>query len=510
MNFTPKVSNLSTISPAFAFLIGVLTILLSLRWWNPVRNYLRQRSIFIEFAKTLPGPRTLPFFGNALTLWETDKTVLTLTKIGREINASTFKFWLGPALKIVVTDPHDLEIIMMSSKATKKDDVYQLMQPAVVNGLINSEGAIYRAHKKLLTPIINSNTVVNRYAEIFNYQSSIAVKRLQEKVGKGEFDMHEDIGFCVGDVAFETLTGMPGTCQMGQPSPFLKLTQEGLHIVCYRMMRPWLYPDFIFYLTNSGRKLAKIVDDAHAFIDHEIRKRQKEYKPIHSDERTHLAVVDYMVDHMMRNNDITVEEIRYEIVTLFVGLFETVEGLCCMILLMIAMHPEVQDKVRAEINNAIKNDYITDDETTKLEYLDMVIKESIRLFPVGPILPRKITEEMKLSTCTVPKGSSLFMLPYATHRDPKYWKNPEEFIPERFTPENAKNRHPFAYVPYSAGPRICPGPKYGVVCVKIVIAHIVRNFRMSTSMKLNTMPIHTHISTRSVDGYRVTLDKIDV
>ncbi|XP_011310560.1 cytochrome P450 4C1 [Fopius arisanus] len=492
-----------------ALLIGVVTLLFALRWRDYIKDAMKKRSRFIEFAKKLPGPPTLPFFGNALTFWETDRTVITLLDIHRKLNKSIFKFWLGPSLKIVVTDPDDFEILLKSPHASKKDDLYLCMEPAIVNGLINSNLGSYRLHKKILTPIINSTASVSRHAEKFNYHASILVDRLKEKCGKEEFDAHDYIGFCVGDIAFETLTGLAGKGQLGEPSPFYHLSQEGLHILTYRMMRPWLHPDFIFRLTRSGRKFYKITKEAHAFVDYFIAEKIKNYDPMHEEElHTYKPVIDTLIDHMMVSKDLTPEELRYEFVTLFVAMFETVEGVSCLILSMIAMYPEVQEKIRQEINNVCKSDYISESEVSDLVYLEMVIKECLRLFPVGPVLPRKITEDIKLSTCTVPKDISVFMLIFSTHRNPKYWKDPEKFIPERFAPENSKDRHPYQYLPYSSGLRMCPGPKYGVVCAKILMAKILRSYYLTSTMTLDTIRLHTHLSTRFTDGYWIKLTEI--
>ncbi|XP_063991340.1 cytochrome P450 4C1-like [Diachasmimorpha longicaudata] len=499
----------SSISPAIGALIATVVIVVGLRWWS--REFWKEKSRISKFAMTLPGPARLPILGNILELWETDKTVNTLTRIGQEINSRLYQFWLGPTVvKIIVTDPKDLEIAYMSTKAADKDDVYKFMEPAVINGLINAPGSLhYRTHKNLMMPQINGNSVMRKHVEEFNNQSQILVQQLKKKVDAQQFDIHDYINFCLGDAVFVTLFGVPGTAQLGEPSIFLLLTQTCLHSVYYRMMRPWLAPNILFRLTQRGRDYFRVVKEGHQYLDDIIADKKRNYERRSPEETAELPLLDFLIDHVMINNDWTDEELRYEMVTIFVASYETMTGVACFALLMIAMHPEVQRKAREEVENVMRCDNISESEIANLKYLEMIVRETVRLFPVAPLMPRKVNADLKLSTCTVPKGTSLFLLPYATHMDPELWDEPKKFIPERFTPENSKNRHPFAYIPFSGGMRSCPGSKYGAVGVKVLLAHVLRNYHLSTTMKLETLRVHNHISARSVDGYQISLKSVN-
>ncbi|XP_011297632.1 cytochrome P450 4C1 [Fopius arisanus] len=491
-------------------LLLVLTVcVFFLQWRKEIREYLHRRSVMVKFAQNLPGPKTIPVFGNALRLMESDKTVYTLTNISRQVKAATYPFWMGLNLKLIVADPRDLEILLLSPKASKKDDFYELMRLAVRNGLINSYGPKYRAHKKLFLNFINNNFLMKMYIEQFNKQSRIFGENLSTKLNQQEFEMQDFFEPCIGDIVFETVYGLPGTAQSGNVSPFFALADEALHITFERFMKPWLWPDFMFFLTPSGRRCRRIVKAAHTFIDNEVRLKREKFREINRDVRDDSwSIFDFIIDHVEKTNEWTNEEIRDEIITIYIGAHDTLVGTGCFLLLMLAMHPEVQEKAREEINNAVGHHDVTETELNNLKYLEMIIRETIRMFPVGSVLGRKTTGELKLATCTVPKDCSLFVLLYALHRNPDYWTDPEKFDPDRFSPENSKNRHPYAFIPFSGGFRSCPGNKFALVVLKTILVHTLRKFKLQTTQTLEKLRVHTHISSRSLDGYKISLTTI--
>jgi cytochrome P450 family 4 len=143
----------------------------------------------------------------------------------------------------------------------------------------------------------------------------------------------------------------------------------------------------------------------------------------------------------------------------FEGHDTTASGLLFCIFL-IATHRDVQSKVLAEIRRVIGDkqfEDITMQDLSEMEYFNRVLKECLRIYPPVPFIARALGEDWTSEYGVVPQGSLIQIHIFDLHRDPEEFPDPEKFDPDRFLPENSEKRHPFAYVPFSAGPRNCIG-----------------------------------------------------
>ncbi|XP_072159397.1 cytochrome P450 4g15 isoform X1 [Bemisia tabaci] len=129
-------------------------------------------------------------------------------------------------------------------------------------------------------------------------------------------------------------------------------------------------------------------------------------------------------------------------------------------MLMLAIHPEYQEKIFEEQYNIFgdADRPVTQDDQDKMEYLEQVIKETLRLFPVAPLFVRYAEEDTKLTqNYVLPAGATAVIYPFFTHYDPELWPEPNIFNPDNFTAEKKANRHKYAFIPFSGGPRGCIG-----------------------------------------------------
>lgn len=192
---------------------------------------------------------------------------------------------------------------------------------------------------------------------------------------------------------------------------------------------------------------------------------------------------------------------------------------------MIASHPEVQRKLHEEIDRVFGQDDdrpCTMEDINELDYLECVIKETLRLFPSVPFIAREVQEDFVLSTYApnislrllrssvdnqkILKGSTAVVFIYYLHRNAKYFPNPEKFDPDRFLPENSVDRPAYAYVPFSAGSRNCIGQRFALLEEKIVLSSILRRFKLKTSQRRDDLHVSFEIILRADHGAAVQLE----
>lgn len=119
----------------------------------------------------------------------------------------------------------------------------------------------------------------------------------------------------------------------------------------------------------------------------------------------------------------------------------------------------------------------TMEDLKDMKYLECCIKETLRLYPSVHYMAREISEEIVLGGYTIPKDTICQIEIYDLHRRPDFFPDPDKFIPERFLPENSVDRHPFAFIPFSAGPRNCIGQKFAMLEIKTLISRLIRKYQ---------------------------------
>ncbi|KAL6418335.1 hypothetical protein ACFW04_012208 [Cataglyphis niger] len=190
-----------------------------------------------------------------------------------------------------------------------------------------------------------------------------------------------------------------------------------------------------------------------------------------------LAMLDLLIA-ASRDNLLSDLDIREEVDTfMFEGHDTTAMGIT-FALLLLAEHKDIQERVRVEVDKAMQESggELTMRSLQNLPYLERCLKEALRLYPSVFVIIRNIKEDVKLHSYVIPAETMLFLNIYGVHRDPNFWSNPEVFDPDRFLPERIQKRHPYSYIPFSAGPRNCIGQRFGLLELKAMIAPLVYNF----------------------------------
>jgi len=173
------------------------------------------------------------------------------------------------------------------------------------------------------------------------------------------------------------------------------------------------------------------------------------------------------------------QQVHDEIMTMLVAGVETTATTVCWALHLLSLDPDSDDRVREEVERVLAGRPVETDDLPKLEHLHRVVSEALRLFPPVWLVRRRATAPLHLGGHGVPVGASVYYSPYALHRDPRWYPDPERFDPDRWLPERGKSLPRGAYCPFGAGVHRCVGEAFGVTEVMTILATVVPRWRFS-------------------------------
>jgi cytochrome P450 len=188
-------------------------------------------------------------------------------------------------------------------------------------------------------------------------------------------------------------------------------------------------------------------------------------------------------------------ELRDEVRTAFLAGHETTAASLAWTWSLISLHPEVERRLHAEVDEILGGRLPTPDDLPGLVYTRMVAMESMRLFPPAWLLSRALQsdEEDEIDGYTIDKKTLLFYSPYVTHRLPELWENPDAFDPERFAPGRAERLPQFTYIPFGGGPRQCIGNSLAMTEIQLILATAAQRYslRLAPGARVEPEPLIT-------------------
>jgi cytochrome P450 len=182
-----------------------------------------------------------------------------------------------------------------------------------------------------------------------------------------------------------------------------------------------------------------------------------------------------LLTQLVRAPDMDDDLIRDQILTMLIAGHDTSTALLAWALHLLGEHPDAMAQARAEVDAAPGGDLPAAARANALTYLDMVIKEALRLYPPIHVGNRFAAQDTEVAGYELQAGTRVMASIYLTHRDPRYWDEPEQFRPERFAPKT-KRPSPFTYIPFGGGPRACLGASFAQVEARVVLARILQQF----------------------------------
>ncbi|XP_046450536.1 cytochrome P450 4c3-like isoform X2 [Daphnia pulex] len=473
------------------------------------------RSRFVRLIDALPGPKSLPVLGNIIDILKYSANNRLCTEWIKQ-NGYIFRMWIGYYPVVHVAHHELFEPILSNSKLVTKVDEYKFLLPE--NCLAVIPGDKWRHRRRLLTPAFHFK-ILDGFISTFNEKSMASAAKVEEILGTAE---SQEINICpiivklTFDALYETSMGK-NTLSEEDTSTYAQNLDGMAHIFKERAIRkPWLRIDWIYKFTSLYRKQMQYSSFFNTFHEKVIRERRELQKrnaaekhsspqPVlnnnNVDEedmltrpKERLAILDLLLKISEENPELDDKVIGDEIALFIIAGFDSSSVAMNWFLYLIAKHPEHQKLVTDELDQIFGDSDrpVTAQDLTQLKYLECCIKETLRLYPSIPLVARYLTEEVQVGDYTLPKDLPVIVNIFLSQRNPEVFPEPDAFKPERFLPENSVGRHPYAFIPFSAGPRNCIGQKFAMMEIKISLANILRRLRFSysdTSAPLDFSPL---------------------
>ncbi|XP_069698222.1 cytochrome P450 4c3 [Periplaneta americana] len=486
--------------------------------------YRRRRARLVRLIDRIPGPPSLPIIGNAIELNvehdELMERMMGTTKLwGRRVGVN--RTWVGSMPYMLVFHPDRVEPILGSNKHIEKSRDYSYLHPWLGTGLLTSSGTKWHSRRKIITPSFHFK-ILEDFIDVFLEQSVILVEKLSQEIGNDEgFNIFPYITHCTLDIVCETAMGRQVNAQQNSDSEYVKAIYEIGSIVQNRQAKIWLQPDWLFRWSSLYKKHEKCVEILHGFSNKVIQERKKELHeqkersiPEHEVEdmtlgrKKRLAFLDLLLQASRNGTELSDEDIREEVDTFTFEGHDTTSAAISWALFLLGGQPDIQDKVVEEIDRVLGTDpkkRFTMKDLNDLKYLECCIKEALRLYPSVPLIARHLKEDVSIAHYTVPAGTTAIIVTYMLHRNPEIFPHPEKFNPDNFLPENVLGRHPYAYIPFSAGPRNCIGQKFAMLEEKAVISSILRKYRVEAVDRREDLILLGELILRPKHGLRVKI-----
>ncbi|XP_041976521.1 cytochrome P450 4C1-like [Aricia agestis] len=342
-------------------------------------------------------------------------------------------------------------------------------------------------------------------------QSVWLTETLAPYVGKGPFRIEHILGgFC-----FDNIIGAADIEELRDEYSSVQMCfnyVSCLRLVVQRWTSLWMQTDLLHRLSSNHREMDKLLASLHTYVYRAQEMRRNKLANFTSQQTKNNVAGDNeklkpgLFDNLI-NSKLSKKEISEEIAIMFAASDEC--GLAIFFTLkLLAMYPSVQDKAFEELQNVFGDSdrSFVKEDLTRTPYLDMVIKESLRIFSIVPFVLRKAHTDTKLpSGRVIPAGAGIGIAIYSVLRDPKYWgPDADHFDPERFLPERLATVPDIAYKPFSYGPRSCPGYKFAQNIIKIGLCSILRKYKVVGTPAAGPVPcIATkyEIAQRPVDDH---------
>lgn len=396
-----------------------------------------------------------------------DRSLLTALEIMRQEVGPAFQITLPGFQPAVLVGPESNRQILVSRRAYfhsrgPSDPVTKLLR----HGVLVEDGEPHDFFRAQMEPVLQKPQVVRHIALMQEYTDRVAHRWKDGSVVDMLVEMRR--------LALLIFMGTLVDVEFGPDME--RLWRPILRAIKYISPGLWIiWPDMPRF--GYAAALAQLDEYLYGII-RERRQRLAAEPPVEPAAGPPPVPSD-LLTQMLRSPAMSDDLIRDQILTMLIAGHDTSTALLAWALHLISEYPEVMAKVRGEVDSVVGREDISLAHVDHLDYLDTVIKETLRLYPPIHVGNRFVTDDTTISGYDLTAGTRVMASIYLSHRDERYWDAPQEFQPERFGPDGERVP-PFTYIPFGGGPRVCIGATFAQIEAKVVLARIIQQFTLES------------------------------
>ncbi|HEX7313583.1 MAG TPA: cytochrome P450 [Pyrinomonadaceae bacterium] len=410
-----------------------------------------------------PGPRAYWPVGHVVQ-FRRDPLAL-LTRVAREYG-DVARFNAATQTVYLLNHPDYIKDVLVTNHARfMKGRALQRAKRLLGEGLLTSEGDFWRRQRRLAQPAFHKQRIGGYAATMVEYAGQAAARWRDGET----LDVSAEMMRLTLNVVGKTLFDADVESDADEVGAALS---EVMSLFGYLML------PFSEVLEKLPLPPRRRFERARARLDAVIYRIIEERRREGLDRGDLLSTLLHAVDEEGDRTGMTDEQLRDEVMTIFLAGHETTANALAWTWYLLSQNPEAEAKLHDELDEVLKDRPPTADDYPRLRYTEMVVAESMRLYPPAWAVGRLALEDHEVGGYRIPRGSLVLVSQYVMHRDPRFWSEPERFDPERFTPEAKSARPQFAYFPFGGGQRRCVGEGFAWMEAVLILAALARRWRL--------------------------------
>jgi cytochrome P450 len=361
--------------------------------------------------------------------------------------------------------PQDIETVLLTQRTNfiKHTFFWRHVTAIFGSGLLTSEGEFWLQQRRLAAPAFHPERIA-AYGEVF----AAFTDRLAGTFRDGEVrDVHRDMMRVTMEIVSKTLFDVEVEEEVDEIGrSFDRIIRE----IAKRFRRPVRIPDAIPIPGNVRYRRGV------ALLDRIVGRILAERRARPGDRGDLLSMLLAARDDEGR--PMSDKQLRDELITLFLAGHETTAIALSWAFFLLARNPAAEERLLREIDEVVGDRVPGAADLPRLRYADAVVKEAMRLYPPAYVIGREALADCVIGGFPVPARATIYFSPWVLHRDPRWFDEPESFRPERWLDGSAARLPKYVYIPFGGGPRICIGERFAMMEAALVLATILRRFRL--------------------------------